>query len=91
MIGYAGVGLAHARWRLPEGADVTAVARALAALRAALAAVGGYAVVEDAPDALRPTIDLWGTHPPTLPLMRALKAQWDPQGVLNPGRYVGGL
>jgi glycolate oxidase FAD binding subunit len=91
IVGYGGVGLAHARWPLRDGADAMVIGRALAELRAALAAVGGYAVVEDAPDRLRPTLDLWGPPPPTLPLMRALKAQWDPQGIMNPGRYVSGL
>jgi glycolate oxidase FAD binding subunit len=91
IVGHCGVGMAHARWPLPEDADTTAVGRAVAALRAALAAEGGYAVVEDAPDRLRAALDLWGAPPPTLPLMRALKAQWDPQGILNPGRYIGGI
>jgi glycolate oxidase FAD binding subunit len=86
VIGYGGVGLAYARWQ-PE-VDVPA---ALAALRAALAAVDGYAVVEDAPDALRAGCDLWGAPPAALPLMRALKRQWDPRGILNAGRYVGGI
>jgi glycolate oxidase FAD binding subunit len=89
--GYAGVGLAYARWRLPDSIDAAALGRMLEVLRAALAAAGGYAVVEDAPDRLRAMLDLWGAPPPTLPLMRALKAQWDPQGILNPGRYIRGL
>jgi glycolate oxidase FAD binding subunit len=91
IVGYAGVGLAHARWPLAEGIDMAAIMRQLAALRAALAIEEGYAVVEDAPDRLRSALDLWGAPPPTLPLMRALKAQWDPQGILNPGRYISGL
>jgi glycolate oxidase FAD binding subunit len=91
IVGYAGVGLAHARWRLAEETDATTIGRALAALRAALAAKGGYAVVENAPDHLRATLDLWGQPPPTLQLMRTLKNQWDPRGILNPGRYLGGL
>jgi glycolate oxidase FAD binding subunit len=87
-IGYAGVGLAYARWSSSEGDTVAA---ALARLRAALAAEEGYAVVEDAPADLRRRIDLWGEPPPTVALMRALKTQWDPRGVLNRGRYVGSL
>ncbi|HET9223890.1 MAG TPA: FAD-linked oxidase C-terminal domain-containing protein, partial [Roseiflexaceae bacterium] len=91
VVGYAGVGLAHVRWPLPEGLDAAALVPKLAALRAALAAEDGYAVVEDAPDLLRSALDLWGAPPPTLTLMRALKAQWDPHGILNPGRYISGL
>jgi glycolate oxidase FAD binding subunit len=91
IIGWGGVGLAWARWPLPDSADGAEVARAVAGLRAALAAEDGYVVIEDAPDDLRPGLDLWGAPPATLPLMRALKAQWDPRGILNPGRYVGGL
>jgi len=36
-------------------------------------------------------VDAWGETPATLTTMRALKAQFDPRGVLAPGRFVGGL
>ena len=91
IVGYAGTGLAYARWHLPDQADPAAISGWLSALRAALAGEEGYVVVEDAPAALRPYLDLWGAPPPTLPLMRAIKEQWDPHGVLNPRRYTGGL
>lgn len=41
---------------------------------------------------LTPTyIDAWGNPGDTLPLMRAVKQQFDPNAILNRGRYVGGL
>jgi glycolate oxidase FAD binding subunit len=83
LLGYPGVGLAYARWQPTSDA-----ADALAGVRAALARLGGYAVVESAPPPLRATLDLWGPPPGTLRLMQALKRQWDPQGILNPGRYL---
>jgi glycolate oxidase FAD binding subunit len=89
LVLHPGVGLGYARWHVGE--DGAGLREALADTRAALAPIGGYAVVEGAPMALRPGLDIWGPPPPTLPLMRALKTQWDPQAVLNPGRYVGGL
>jgi glycolate oxidase FAD binding subunit len=80
----------YARWYLAD-ARADRVGAALAALRAALTALGGYAVVEAAPPDLRVQLDLWGPPPATLSLMRGLKAQWDPQAILNRGRYVGGI
>jgi len=35
--------------------------------------------------------DAWGSAGDALPLMRAIKAQLDPQDTLNPGRFVGGI
>lgn len=81
-----GVGLGYARWHLPIGTPGATIAAALAEQRATLSAYGGYSVVEEAPtDA---ALDIWGPPPPTLALMRGLRAAWDPAGALNPGRYI---
>jgi glycolate oxidase FAD binding subunit len=58
----------------------------LAALRR-----GANAVVHALPLAARPHVDVWGPPPPSFPLMRALKEQFDPHALCNPGRFVGGL
>lgn len=52
---------------------------------------GGHAVMLAAPPDLKGDIDVWGPPPNTLALMRAIKNQFDPKAVLNPGRFVGGL
>jgi glycolate oxidase FAD binding subunit len=44
-----------------------------------------------APDALRSRLDAWGAPPAALPTMRALKARFDPNRTLAPGRFVGGI
>ena len=36
-------------------------------------------------------LDAWGSPGDALPLMRAVKAQFDPKSTLNPGRFVGGI
>jgi glycolate oxidase FAD binding subunit len=36
-------------------------------------------------------IDRWGEIGDALPLMRSLKARFDPNGILSPGRGPGGL
>jgi glycolate oxidase FAD binding subunit len=35
------------------------------------------------------TLDCWGTPPDTLPLMREIKRRFDPERILNPGRFLG--
>jgi D-lactate dehydrogenase (cytochrome) len=65
------------------------VARVRHALRSCT--VGGYALVLSAPTAERGDLDIWGYSPDTLDLMRALKAGWDPRGLLNPGAFLAGL
>jgi glycolate oxidase FAD binding subunit len=61
-------------------------------LRAFVAGFGGHVVIERGPRALRAAVDPWGpVGPGPLALMRALKAEFDPKRLLNPGRFVGGL
>lgn len=40
---------------------------------------------------LRASIDAWGAVPSTIATMRAIKAHFDPHGILAPGRYVGAI
>jgi len=40
---------------------------------------------------LRAAIDAWGFEPSTIATMRAIKAHFDPAGILAPGRYVGAI
>ncbi|MCJ7626018.1 MAG: hypothetical protein MUO76_21205, partial [Anaerolineaceae bacterium] len=54
-------------------------------LQAALDRAGYAVVVGETRDT---GIDPWGYVPDTLPLMRALKARWDPKGCLNPGVFL---
>lgn len=58
-------------------------------LRERVAAEGGSVVVEAAPRALKERLDVWGPiDPSVLAIMRRLKAEFDPRGILNPGRFI---
>lgn len=48
-------------------------------------------VLERAPAALKSTHEVWGPPPGGLELMRAIKRRFDPDDVLAPGRFAGGL
>ncbi|MGH9677941.1 MAG: FAD-binding oxidoreductase, partial [Candidatus Acidiferrum sp.] len=59
-------------------------------LRTTLQSQGASLVVLRRP-ANMPALDAWGQLPDSLPLMRAVKQQLDPNGTLNPGRFLGGI
>ena len=94
-VGEAGSGVLRAALRAPGGDGLpsgTWLAGAVAGLRAALAPEGGSLVVERAPRAVKETLDVWGpVGPEVLDVMRRLKHEFDPAGILNPGRFAGGL
>ena len=72
--------------------SVAAMADIATRLRAWVAAVGGSVVVARGSVELRRAVDPWGAiEPGAFALMRALRDEFDPRRVLNPGRYVGGL
>lgn len=74
------------------GADVETVKQLVEEMRGLTADFGGAVVVESAPTNVRAAFDPWGpVEPAALGLMRAIKQEFDARGVLNPGRFVGGL
>lgn len=73
------------------GGDGAALLGALGSLRAAVGPQGGSVVVLYCPPALRGQFDAWGPVGDALPLMQRVKAEFDPHGILNPGRFVRGI
>jgi len=53
--------------------------------------VGGHVVIERAAPGVKQAAGVWGKHVAGVEIMRALKRACDPDGVLSPGRYVGGI
>ncbi|MEH7480829.1 FAD-binding oxidoreductase [Neobacillus drentensis] len=53
--------------------------------------LGGYAVVNHLPFALRQNVDVWGEKPSYFFLIEGIKNKVDPNRVLNPKRFIGGI
>ncbi|MEU0556212.1 FAD-binding oxidoreductase [Dactylosporangium sp. NPDC006015] len=86
--GSAGTGVLYAG--LPGDTDPGSVVGVVSDLRAATRAGAGHCVVLTSPPAVRSRVDVWG-HVDGLDLMRRVKEQFDPLGILAPGRFVGGI
>jgi glycolate oxidase FAD binding subunit len=71
-------------------APPAALADALKTLRSKFEAMGGSLMIAHRPAAIL-SIDAWGDPGDALPLMCAMKQQFDPKSTLNPGRFVGGI
>ena len=87
---YATLGVGFAGGAVADAAAATAAIDAIRAARSQLVAAGGSLVVEAAPAELR-AVEPWGPPPGSLAIMKQLKQRFDPEGRLNPGRFVGGL
>lgn len=71
--------------------DPTALGQFLTQLRPALHKLRGHMLIESAPPALRKTTDVWDEVGATMKLMQSIKHKFDPNNILNPGRFVGGI
>ena len=77
-------------WEASAPAEST-MTETIAKLRNIAAESGGTLIVEQCPLAVKAQIDVWGGPNPELDVMRRIKQNLDPDGVLNPGRFMGRL
>jgi glycolate oxidase FAD binding subunit len=87
---HAASGVVRAAYATGSGA-AEVVRDGVEALRREAKAAEGSLVVEAAPPALKRHLDAWGKTGEAFAVMRRLKAQFDPQGLMNPGRFLGGI
>lgn len=90
LLAEAGNGIIWGRIRGASD-DSGKVAGLLGALLAAAVAGRGNMVVTHVEPALADGVARWGRPGPEWELTRRIKEALDPQGILNPGRFVGGV
>lgn len=87
----AGLGLAHGYIFCGADEDPEKFAAVGSTFRAAAEKHEGSMIVESAPARLKQKLDPWGSPREDFLLMKRIKADVDPVGVLNPGRFLGGI
>jgi len=74
-----------------KGTDDKDLIEAVQTLLAECRKAGGNLVVQRAPADLKKGLPVWGEPGSDLPLMKRIRVELDPYGVMNPGRFAGGL
>jgi glycolate oxidase FAD binding subunit len=74
-----------------EGTESAALLAAIRDLLERLESSRGSLAVLRCPLEVKRKADVWGNAGDALQLMRDIKAQFDPAGRLNPGRFIGGI
>jgi len=77
--------------RMSLDADERSAVDQIKRLRKSVESSGGTLFIEKAPHEVKAEANAWGNAGATLSLMRTLKEAFDPQSLLNPGRFVAGI
>ncbi len=86
-----GFGLIHAGSGLGELHFNSVTPETILELRRWCESVGGFLTVLAAPLEMKEKLDVWGYNQNALDIMRGIKQKFDPQNILNPHSFVGGI
>ena len=87
IVSHPGYGMINAHW-FNNAIDL---ADALRRARNAVHHAGGSLILERAPLSVKSGVDIWDYTGDSIAVMRGLKAQYDPNRILNPNRFAGGI
>ena len=88
ITGHAGIGVTYVAL---SGRDEEAHVQIVEELREIWTRRGGSVVVRSAPPAFKERVEAWGPLGSRLELTRRVKQKFDPRGIMNPGRFAGGI
>jgi glycolate oxidase FAD binding subunit len=84
-------GLGHGLCQVNLTGNSKDIVAAIQHLRNRITRLDGYVVVKHLPLALRQQVDVWGEKPSYFFLLEGIKSKVDPNRILNPNRFVGGI
>ncbi|MCM3714902.1 FAD-binding oxidoreductase [Alkalihalobacillus oceani] len=84
-------GLGHGLSQVVLKGAAKNVITAIDAIQQAVTALSGYVIVKHIPLSIRKNISVWGEEPSYFFLLEGMKAKIDPNKILNPKRFVGGM
>ena len=84
-----GFGTVEASWFGPDDTPADTLIAIIAKLRKRASQLGATAVVQRCPPDAKAGIDVWGEDHPGIDVMRRMKSLYDPNRIMNPGRFVG--
>lgn len=85
---HAGIGVTYVSL---SGGDDEAYVQVVEELREIWTRRGGSVVVRSAQPSFKERVEAWGPMGSRLELTRRVKEKFDPRGVMNPGRFAGGI
>ncbi len=91
VTGHAATGVTFVRFTGGTDAEADAGAELVEELREIWSRRGGSVVLQRSPLGLKRKVGVWGPGGDSVGLMRRVKDKFDARGVLNPGRFVGGI
>jgi glycolate oxidase FAD binding subunit len=74
-----------------ETGDAGVLSTFISKARQLTSQMDGTLIVEKCPPSVKPSVDVWGPSQNGAKLMQAIKSQFDPRGILSPGRFIGAI
>ena len=93
VVTHPGFGVVEGNWfsNSPEVVGTTAVIEMIEQVRLAASRLKCSAVVQRCPVEVKRAVDVWGGEPAGIEVMRRMKSEYDPNGIMNPGRFIRGI
>ena len=91
VVADVGSGLVRLLWWPDEESSSTErdIQGTLRKLSDVVYSINGHLVIEKCPVHIKSVLDVWGDPPEAIDVMRRVKGQLDPAGILNAGRFAG--